>query len=88
MTDKLTFVLDGDESLSFALVEDGTLTFGVSTPHSVAVDVYEGSYEVTPNAETQTLNTSGLMMSQGVTINPIPSNYGLITWNGSTLTVS
>lgn len=88
MADRLTFVLDGGESLSFALVEDGTLTFDVSTPHSIDADVYEGSYEVTPSAETQTLNTSGLMMSQDVTINPIPSNYGLITWNGSTLTVS
>ena len=51
-------------------------------------DPYTGPFEVTPSGETQVLNTSGLMMPQSVTINPIPSNYGLITWNGSTLTVS
>lgn len=49
---------------------------------------YTGVYEVTPSSEMQTLNTEQLMMSENVTINPIPSNYGLITWNGSTLTVS
>lgn len=49
---------------------------------------YTRAYEVTPTQETQTLPTEGLMMSHDVVINPIPSNYGLITWNGSTLTVS
>ena len=54
----------------------------------VDVDDYTGVYAVTPSAETQTLQTNGLRMLDNVTINPIPSNYGLITWNGSTLTVS
>lgn len=49
---------------------------------------YEGAYEVTPSAEVQTLATEGLVMDGNVRVNPIPSNYGLITWNGSTLTVS
>lgn len=49
---------------------------------------YEGDYEVTPNRETQTLQTAGLYMRGNVTVNPIPSNYGLIEWNGSALRVS
>lgn len=49
---------------------------------------YTGEYTVTPSAETQTLETNGLRMTDNITINPIPSNYGLITWNGSTITVS
>lgn len=49
---------------------------------------YDGPYEVTPSAEAQTLDTGGLVMTGNVTINPIPSNYGLITWDGATLTVS
>ncbi len=49
---------------------------------------YEGSYSVTPSASEQILETEGLRMTQNVTINPIPSNYGLITWNGSVITVS
>lgn len=52
------------------------------------VDYYTGSYEFTPSANTQVIEIDQLTASQNITINPIPSNYGLITWNGSTLTVS
>lgn len=55
---------------------------------TVAGARYEGAYEVTPTQETQILETAGLVMNSNVTIEPIPSNYGLITWNGSVLTVS
>ena len=54
----------------------------------VGGEPYEGEYTVTPTSETQTLPTNGKLLARNVTINPIPSNYGLITWNGSTLTVS
>ncbi len=49
---------------------------------------YSGSYEVTPSAVTQTLQTTDKILSQNIVVNPIPSNYGLIAWNGSVLTVS
>ena len=49
---------------------------------------YSGPYEVTPLAQTQTLATANKTLSQNVVVKPIPSNYGLITWNGSTITVS
>lgn len=49
---------------------------------------YEGDYVVTPTQSTQTLSTAGMKMTGNVTINPIPNNYGLITWNGSIITVS
>ena len=48
---------------------------------------YEGNYTVTPSESTQTLSTSGMRMTDNVTVEPIPSNYGRILWNGSTLTV-
>lgn len=51
-------------------------------------DPYTGDYEVSPSTETQTLLTKHLRMTDNVVINPIPQNYGLITWNGSYLTVS
>lgn len=50
--------------------------------------VYEGPYSVTPTQQTQVLQTQNKKATDVITINPIPSNYGLITWNGSTLTVS
>ena len=54
----------------------------------VDVDDYTGVYAVTPSAEAQVLPTNGLRMLDNVTIGPIPSDYGHISWNGSVLTVS
>ena len=62
----------------------GTLTI----PNAILPPSYEGEHEVTPSAEVQTLNTDHLYMMDNITINPIPSNYGLVTYNGSTITVS
>lgn len=49
---------------------------------------YEGEYTVTPSALEQTIPAQGKTFLHDFIIEPIPSNYGLITWNGSTLTVS
>jgi len=49
---------------------------------------YEGSYTVTPTEQTQTLPTGNRLLGQDIIVNPIPSNYGLITWDGSKITVS
>ena len=49
---------------------------------------YEGEYEVTPSEDTQVLFTDGKVLSRNVTVHPIPSNWGKITWNGAVLTVS
>ena len=68
-----------------------TLEVALGTPVAkeyVDVETYTGSYEVTPSAETQTLNVEGMRMAHPLTVNPIPSNYGLVTWNGSVITVS
>ena len=49
---------------------------------------YTGPTEFTPSGETQTAETENLVLTSNIIINPIPSNYGLITWNGAALTVS
>ena len=51
-------------------------------------ETYKGAYTFTPSQQTQTIDIAGKQATQNITINPIPSNYGLITWNGATLTVS
>lgn len=51
-------------------------------------DWYEGEYTVTPSDLAQTIPAQGKTFLHDLIIEPIPSNYGLITWNGSTLTVS
>ena len=50
-------------------------------------DYYDGEYEVTPSAQTQTIPIIGKTARHNITVKPIPSNYGLITFNGSVLTV-
>lgn len=72
----------------------GTLSSGVklagklTVPSAILPDEYEGAYTVTPSSATQTLATTDRWLIHDIVINPIPSNYGLITWNGSVLTVS
>ena len=60
----------------------------LTIPSAVGVETYEGEYEFTPTQSTQTISIENKMATQDITINPIPSCYGLITWNGATLTVS
>lgn len=61
---------------------------GVTTGILPITDIYGGAYEITPTNASQTLETAHLMMRENVVVNPIPSNYGLIAWNGAVLTVS
>ena len=68
----------------FSTNDSFTCNFG----EGVTTGDYSGPYEVTPSNETQTLATAGKTLESNVTINPIPSNYGLITWDGNILTVS
>ena len=56
--------------------------------HIVSGVPYNGPYEVTPTNEEQILSTFGRSMAHDITIAPIPSNYGLVTWDGTTLTIS
>lgn len=80
--------------LKFNSPEPMTLTFSGSeqfgmtmTERFIATD-YSGGYSFTPSAVSQTVPTLGKTLAQNIVINPIPSNYGLITWDGSVLTVS
>lgn len=72
-------------------VDQGTLGIGTGTPVArdyVERDPFTGDYEITPSSETQTLLTKNLRMTDNVVINPVPSNYGLVTWDGSVITIS
>lgn len=89
-----TVVLDGelelinicDAELILEIAEDGE--YGAFTALRDGYPAYDGDTTVTPSQDTQTLYTAQKSVLENITINPIPSNYGLITWNGYTLTVS
>jgi len=79
-----------ENSVEMGVTTDA-LSFGVESPivvQAVTIPVYEGAYELTPTAETQTIPVHGFRFEQDLIIDPIPSNYGLISWDGVTLTVS
>ncbi len=67
-------------------VRSDSLDIGFGNPVArdlVERDPYTGAYAVTPGEETITLATDGKRMTDNITINPIPSNYGRITKVGS-----
>lgn len=80
----LSIQVDGGEVALVNYIDGGEQ--GVFMP--IYPDSYTGPLTVTPSEETQVLQTERLTMPGNVVVEPIPSNYGLITWNGSTLTVS
>lgn len=77
------------EGVSLDIADNGAVALDVGgSMYAVGPPYYDGSYEVTPSSQTQVIPMEGMRARHDVTVNPIPSNYGLITWNGSTLTVS
>ena len=83
---QIDVTFDSGDSFSCSMGEEKT--FAVDFGKETDADEYQGSYMVTPSNQTQILPTVNKVLSQNVVVNPIPSNYGLITWDGSTLTVS
>ena len=79
-----TVVLDGSANLLLK----GSAEVGIFTALSERYPVYTGDTVITPTQETQVLHTEMKSVLTDITINPIPSNYGLITWDGAILTVS
>ena len=66
-----------------------SFALGLATAIQVVTgEHYAGSVEFTPSAEEQVIHTEGLFVDDPITIKAIPNNYGLITWDGSAITVS
>lgn len=72
------------ESTNFSIPMTNNTAISVSRK----VPEYEGEYEITPSDSIQVLQTEELMMKGNLIINPIPSGYGKIGWDGQVLSVS
>lgn len=83
---EMQLLLDNAASCELLVPESGEV--GVFTAIREAYPAYTGSYEITPSSEVQILETALKTTTDRIVINPVPQNYGLITWNGSTITVS
>lgn len=80
--------------ISQGTIRISSVTGGTIHPAQIAIahvdfpsEPYEGAYEFTPSGVAQTIAISGKISEHDITINPIPSNYGRIDWNGSTLQI-
>lgn len=71
------------------------LAVSVETPPPLSIDItradavpaFAGDYTVTPGDDVQVVRCAGLRMSTDIIVTAVPSSYGRIAWNGSTLTV-
>ena len=85
---ELTGTLTPAATLTGTLSGSALVSGSLTVPQYVLPPAYSGPTEVTPSSEAQVLSTDTYYMTSNITINPIPSNYGLINWNGSIITVS
>lgn len=83
---KLSIVDNNEVKLSVGDPDGLSLSAGEVV--NIGADLYEGSYEWTPAATAQTIPINGLQAKADIVIKPIPNNYGLVTYDGSTITVS
>lgn len=78
-----------DQQIQLNVGVSQDIALGMDTAVKASINErYDGPYTVTPAGEAQTFATAGKLMTEDITVNAIPGQYGLVTWNGSTLTVS
>ena len=77
-------------SYEFSIESDTELEYSIDSDLNYVSlhSKYFGPYSVTPTQYKQTLSTQNKLLLENIVVEAIPSNYGLITWNGSYLTVS
>ena len=87
----VTLEVDAGAATDLEVTDGAGVEFGTDEHLRVAyteLPDYDGPYEVVPASDAITLPTSARALWRDVTIAPIPSNYGLITYSGGVLTVS
>ena len=80
--------LQGIAAIQGTLSGQGALNGSLGIPTVISSETYTGPYVYTPTQYTQTIDISRKTATQNITINPIPTDYGKITWDGAVLTVS
>ena len=84
----IVLITAGCESLCLKRIEGDSVSLKASEGFPISANPYAGDTDVIPSEQVQTLETAGKEVLRNITIQPIPSNYGKITYNGSTILVS
>lgn len=72
-----------DFKVKFAGAQEPNFKAEMGEVHTVSVGAppYDGPYTITPKNEAQKLNTKDMRMVEDVVIEPIPQEYGLVTYD-------
>lgn len=82
-------VFEGDSELQIEISDFEFVSLELdATGYPIYPETYTGTCNIVPTMQKQVLKTKGLTLLDDVTIEKIPNCYGLITWNGSFITVS
>lgn len=81
MSIRVNASLSGDVQAGVSLGQTVIQFVGETNP-------YTGEYIINPSESEQVLMTKNKYLINNLIVNPIPNNYGKITWDGSVLTVS
>lgn len=86
-------MLDVQISEQYDVTVSGSEDIGAVTDSQIVInrieaEEYTGAYEFTPSAIEQVIEIRNKKAVRDIIINPIPSNYGLVTWDGVSLTIS
>lgn len=78
-----------DSAFSVVLHDETDMSVEFGNVIKVAdFNIYDGEYTITPTDEVQIINTKEKLLTEDVVVQPIPQNYGRISYNGYSLTVS
>ena len=75
---------------SFTATFGGPENFGAEMTETITkmvAEYFEGPYEYTPGEEEQTIPIAELVATQNIKVNPVPQNYGRLTYSGGILKV-
>ena len=83
-------VAESEQQFDLSVAETNIpIQIDVETPVVAGIEKeYEGEYDITPTNTAQVFSTEGKRCPHNFIVEPIPQNYGLITYNGSTIIVS
>lgn len=79
--------ISGSATLTGGEISTPSVTLTGGQLSLATIPIYNGSLSVVPSNETQILQTSGKKIAGNIVVDPIPNNYGKVSWNGSYLMV-
>ena len=88
LDERLAIVVDFGDAQEMDVGFDAGESFDVDMGYIPIQARYTGPYSVIPSMEEQTLDIAGRTASENIIVEAIPNCYGLITWDGTVLTVS